>query len=166
MSNFLAIATVTATLRNLLHDTSVKDVTDHEVKVITGRPDSTVSNTQETKINLYLYQVTPNAFLRNDDLPTRRSDGTIMQRPQVALDLHYMISFYGDENELVTQRLLGSVVRTLHAQPQLTRDNIRQAIVNGPNFLAPSNLADDVELVKFSPLHLSLEELSKIWSIF
>ena len=77
-----------------------------------------------------------------------------------------MISFYGDENDLVTQRLLGSVVRTLHAQPQLTRDNIRQAILHGPAFLAPSNLADDVELVKFSPLHLSLEELSKIWSIF
>jgi hypothetical protein len=94
-------------------------------------------------------------------------------RPQVALDLHYMLTFYGDDTVLTSHRLLGSVVRTLHAYPILTRQRIRDAIIsanndNGANFsfLSESNLADDVELVKFSPLHLSLEELSKIWSVF
>src|SRR5947209_7827218 len=82
-----------------------------------------------------------------------------------------MISFYGDESQLMSQRMLGSVVRTLQARPILTRDRIRNTIANGVSsgtfpFLASSNLADDVELVKFSPLHLSLEELSKIWSVF
>ncbi len=164
MSNFLAIATVTATLKNLLNEAAMRDVAG--VSVATGRPDGAVTSTPDTKLNIYLYQVTPNAAWRNNDLPTRRADGTILQRPQVALDLHYMISFYGDENDLVPQRLLGSVVRTLHAQPFLSRERIHQTITNGPNFLHDSDLADEVELVKFSPLHLSLEELSKIWSVF
>src|SRR6266702_8659206 len=169
MSNFLAIATVTATMKDLLETAAAKDVTDHEVVVLTLRPDLAKNEAQDAKatINIYLYQVTPNAAWRNADLPTRRADGTVLQRPQVALDLHYMISFYGDESQLISQRMLGSVVRTFHAQPFLTRDRIRNPIGGATfPFLATSNLADEVELVKFSPLHLSLEELSKIWSVF
>jgi hypothetical protein len=166
MSNFLAIATATATLKNLLYDTAKEDVSDHHIEMTTGRPDGAITPTTDAKLNIYLYQVTPNTALRNKDLPTRRADGTTLQPARVALDLHYMIIFYGDENNYVPQRLLGSVVRTLHAQPFLSRDRIRLAIALGPSFLATSNLADEVELVKFTPLHLSLEELSKIWSVF
>lgn len=174
MSNFLAIATVTAVLKELLQAAALADIDG--VTVTTMRPDSAANAAIEPKINIYLYQVTPNAALRNADLPTRRSDGTMVQRPQVALDLHYMISFYGDEGQLQTQRLLGSVVSALHAEPLLAREKIH-SIVNpqpggtGPAsdsfpYLAQSNLAEQIELVRFSPLHLSLEELSKIWSIF
>src|SRR2546421_3339377 len=154
MSNFLAIATVTATLKDLLQTTAVKDVTDHEVAVLTVRPDIAKNEAQDAKatINIYLYQVTPNAAWRNADVATRRADGTVLQRPMAALDLHYMISFYGNENELEPQRLLGSVVRTLQAQPFLTREQIRQTILNNAGFLGGSNLAEQVELVKFSPL--------------
>jgi Pvc16 N-terminal domain len=167
MSNYLAIATVTATLKDILQTAAAKDVTDHEVIVMTVRPDLAKNEAQDAKatINIYLYQVTPNAALRNSDLPTRRADGTILNRPQVALDLHYMISFYGAENQFVTQRLLGSAVRTLHAEPQLSREKIRRTIIAQP-ILSDSNLADQFELVKFTPLHLSLEELAKIWSVF
>ena len=170
MSNFLAIATVTAALKELLYSNALKDVDGADV--LTMQPDNAAKAAGgQPRINLYLYQVTPNAAWRNADLLTRRADGTLYQRPLAALDLHYMISFYGDENELVAHRLLGSVVRTLHAEPQLTRERIRTTIDN-PSFSsflnAPgkeSNLADQVELVKFSPLHLSLEEFAKIWSV-
>ncbi len=169
MSNYLAIATVTTALRDLLQESISID--EGIARVTTARPDDSLSGTPEARVNIYLYQVTPNAGWRNADVPTRRADGTIVQRPQVALDLHYMISFYGDESQLMSQRMLGSVVRTLHAHPILTRDRIRGTITNEVDsgnftFLASSNLADDVELVKFSPLHLSLEEQSKIWSVF
>lgn len=171
MGNYLTIASVTATLRYLFETQVRPDVQD--VKVTTLRPDTSIGNNTDTRINIYLYQVTPNAAYRNMDLPTRRGDSTLIQRPQAALDLHYMISFYGDDNDLISQRLLGSVVRTLHAYPILTRQRIRDAISNlqqdtsvNLSYLSDSNLADDVELVKFSPLHLSLEELSKIWSVF
>lgn len=171
MGNYLTIASVTATLRYLLETQVRPDVQD--VKITTLRPDSTVGNQSDTRVNIYLYQVTPNAAYRNMDLPTRRGDSTVIQRPQAALDLHYMISFYGDDNDLTSQRLLGSVVRTLHTNPVLTRQRVRDAINNlqqdtsvNLSYLSASNLADDEELVKFSPLHLSLEELSKIWSVF
>ena len=83
-----------------------------------------------------------------------------MQRPQVALDLHYLLTFYGEEAQLEPQRLFGSVVRTLHARPVLTRQQIQQTLAVEPfnTLLAGSNLATGAELVKFSPIPLSLEE--------
>src|SRR5262249_61679827 len=72
-------------------------------------------------VNLFLYQVSPNAAWRNDDLPTRRPDGRLVHRPQAALDLHYLLSFYGDDKVFEPQRLLGRVTRTLPAHPTLPR---------------------------------------------
>jgi Pvc16 N-terminal domain len=165
MSNFLAIATVTATFSQLLQSAAGVDVPG--ATVTTLRPDGVGSGTPAPKLNLYLYQVTPNAAFRNVDTPTRRADGTLIQRPQVALDLHYLLSFYGDETQLEPQRLLGSAASIIHARPMLTRSMIRETIASTTfSYLNASNLADDVELVKFSPLALNLEELSKIWSVF
>lgn len=162
MSNYLAIATVTATLSQL-----IQDAIDHDVPgggVSTVRPDIAGNTASEAKVNIYLYQVTTNTAFRNVDLPTRRSGGSLAQRSKVALDLHYLLTFYGDEGTLVPQQLLGSVTRTLHSEPQLTRTRITEK-VNALKYLKGSNLAEDVELVKFTPLPLSLEELSKLWSI-
>jgi hypothetical protein len=164
MSNFLAIATVTAGLVQILD--SVKDDVPG-AKVTTVRPDGSGNGTPNVGVNLYLFQVTPNVAFRNADLPTRNSNGDLVQLPRAALDLHYLLTFYGNENNFEPQRLLGSVVRTLHARPVLTREVIRET-TNSPSnpFLAGSNLADEVELVKFTPIALSLEELSKLWSVF
>jgi Pvc16 N-terminal domain len=165
MSNFLAIATVTATLSRQLQNVIGTDVPGSTVTNL--RPDGSGSGPPAPRVNLYLYQVTPNATWRSHDLPTRRSDGTLTQRPQVAFDLHYLLSFYGDEAQLEPQRLLGSVARTLHARPVLTQRMIRDAIASPTfTFLAPSNLAEALESVKLMPLSLDLEALSKLWSIF
>ena len=169
MINFLAIATVTATLSQLLQTAASEAVSG--ASVTTGRPESVENGTPGPGINIYLYQVIPNAALRNADLPTRRADGTLVQRPQAALDLHYLLTFYGDEIQLQPQRLLGSGVSVLHAQPVLTREMIRAAIsvVTGgesDHYLAGSDLAEQVETIKFAPLPLNLEELSKLWSAF
>src|SRR5829696_2500642 len=161
MSNYLAVATVTATLRRTLAAAVGSDVS--AVDVTTLRPD----DAPERGVNVYLYQVAPNGAWRNADLPTRRDDGGLVQRPRVALDLQYLLSFYGSEVELEPQRLLGSVVRTLHTRPVLTRQMIRDTVSDPDNaFLASSNLADEVELIKFTPSSFSLEELSKLWSVF
>ncbi len=163
MSNFLAIATVTATLGQLLRSTLPDDVSG--ATVTTLRPDA-ASPMPTVGVNAYLYQVMPNAALRNSDLPTRRAGGELIQAPRAALDLHYLLTVYGNEAELEPQRVLGSVVRTLHAQPLLSRQLIRATINNSTfSFLADSNLADDIESVRFSPLPLTLEELSKLWSV-
>ena len=163
MSNFLAVATVTAALRELLLAAVSPDVPGADVTTL--RPNG--SGTPATSINIYLYQVTPNAALSNADLPTRRGDGQLVQRPVAALDLQYLLTFFGSEAQLEPQRLLGSTVRALHSRPVLTRDSIKQTIAKPLfSYLAQSNLADAVELVRFTPVPLQLEELSKLWSVY
>src|SRR5215831_18818441 len=165
MSNYLAIATVTATLSQLIQSAIGPDVPGATVSTV--RPDGNGTNMPEIGVNLYLYQITPNVAWRNADLPTRNSDGQLVQRPRAAFDLHYLLTFYGDEARLEPQRLVGSVVRTLHAQPLLTRQMIRSTITTASfDYLANSDLADEIEMVKFTPLSLSLDDLSKLWSVF
>ncbi|MFE1784005.1 DUF4255 domain-containing protein [Streptomyces sp. NPDC059506] len=115
-------------------------------------------------ITVHLYQVTPNAALRNRDLPTRSPDGaTLLTRPSTALDLHYLISCYGDEGQLVAQRLLGCVVRQLHETPLLTREVLEAAVAARP-FLEGSDLADSPQRVRLTPTQMDVDEMSKLWS--
>jgi hypothetical protein len=162
MSNFLAIATVTAALKVRVENAAATEVSGAKVRM--GRPESPPNS--DPVIDLFLYQVTPNGALRNDDLPTRRADGTLLQRPRAALDLHYLFSFRGDESVLEPQRLLATTIRTLHARPVLDNGAIADGVAFLPTILPPSDLAQAVESVKLTPLPLSLEELSKLWSVF
>ncbi|MBI2203111.1 MAG: DUF4255 domain-containing protein [Candidatus Rokubacteria bacterium] len=172
MSNFLAVATVTAVLRQLLQDALDASAASEPgavagATVTSVRPDGPSAGIPDKGVNVYLYQVTPNAAARNGDLPTRAADGRLVQRARAAIDLHYLLTFYGSEAELEPQRLLGAVVRTLHARPVLTRPLITGLVENpAVDYLASSDLADDVELVRFTPTMLSLEELAKLWSVF
>lgn len=165
MSNFRAIATVTATLQRVLQAAVQSDVPGAGVSTV--KPgEGANTHLPTTGINLFLYQVAPNPHRSNLDLPTRRSEGDLVQRPQIALDLHYLVSFYGDDLALEPQRLLGSTVAFLHSQPLITRSQIEAAIAdNAKPFLANSDLADQPELVRFTPLTISLEELSRLWSV-
>lgn len=168
MSNFLAVATVTATLKYILNGVVGADVSG--ATATADRPDQVAKNSAFIGVNIYLYQVTPNAALRNADLPTRRADGSLAQKAQAALDLYYLFSFYGDETDFTPERVLGSVVRTLHSQPTLSPAQIQQAINANPGSLltpqAQSDLASSIELVRLTPIALNLEELSKLWSVF
>jgi hypothetical protein len=169
MSNYLAIATATTALGQLLQTAANEAVPG--ATVTTVRPESMDSVVPDPAINVYLYQVVPNPAWRNADLPTRRGDGTMIQVPQAALDLHYLLTFYGDEGELEPQRLLGSATSVLHARPVLTREMIRAAVSavtagDSDHYLNDSDLAEQIETVKFVPLPLNLEELSKLWTVF
>jgi Pvc16 N-terminal domain len=167
MSNYLAVATVTETLRQtLLAAVQAQPGGPGGAQVTTGRPGDPAAGAAPT-INLFLYHVTPNAAWRNEDLATRDESGRIVQRPRAALDLHYLLTFYGEDGRQEAQQLMGIAVRTMHAQPVLSRQAIAAAIGAAPgNFLAASDLANSVELVRFTPSTLSLEELSKLWSVF
>jgi len=163
MSNFLAIATVTASLKQILNDAVSKDVNGASAKAV--RPNAPNNQLPIPGVNVYLYQVTPNAAWRNADVPARSADGTLVQQPRAAIDLHYLLSFYGDESEFEPQRVLGSSIRVLHEQPILPRKKIRD-VINATAVLTASNLDEKVELVKFTQLPLTLEELGKLWSVF
>lgn len=164
MSNYLAIATVTATLQRVLQAVIGSDVAG--AKATTVRPDVPGQGLPDVGVNIFLYQVSPNAALRNADLPTRNSSGQAGQRPVASLDLHYLMSFYGADSKLESQRVLGSVVRTLRSQPLLTRQMVQDTITDPAySYLAKSNLADAVDLVRFAPSSFTLEEFSKLWSV-
>ena len=154
MSNHLAIATVTASLCQILQEAVDNDLPPVSgAKVTNDRPNKLETPNAGPGVNVFLYQVTPNAAWCNTDLPSRRDHGTdVVQRPRVALDLHYLMSFHGDDNELQPQRLLGSVARVLNTKPVLDRQRIR-ALLSKPSyaFLKGSNLAEDVEKVRFTP---------------
>src|ERR1041385_1235521 len=100
MSNALAIASVTAVLRDLLNNGLI----DHDVSASLGNvtvsslsPDriDITSQNQQSRLNLFLYQVTPNAAWRNGGLPSRNSDGERLTTPPLALNLHYLLTAYG-----------------------------------------------------------------------
>lgn len=168
MSNFLAVATVTETLRQLLDKAVSRDISGG-ARATSVRPAGTDKSLMEglpdLGVNVYLYQISFNAERRNSDLPNRRPDGSLMQRPKVALDLNYLLTFYGDEKQLEPQRVLGSVISALHSYPVLTHSQIRNA-VPAMDILDSSDLAEETELVKFTPLPLSLEEMHNLWSGF
>jgi hypothetical protein len=115
-------------------------------------------------VNIFLYRISPNLAFRHADLPARQADGTLLRRPQAALDLHYLLTFHGDDNLEVPQRLLGAVVRRLHTEPTLRRDDIRG--VAGQAQLAGTDLADQRELVRVVPDEMSVDDLSRLWTMF
>lgn len=159
MSNSLAVATVTEGLRLLIAHSVAPDV-PFAVDVAARKP-PVEAPTQPT-ITVFLYQVTPNGSLRGHDLPTRAADGTLLKKPLASLDLYYLISFYGDERELVAQRMLGSVVRVLHEVPSLPVELIDEA-ARAP-FLAGTDLASSPLRVRFTPTKTDVDEMSKLWS--
>lgn len=160
MSNTLAVATVTEALRQQIAQSLAPDI-PFAVDVAARKPPTDPPT--EPTITVFLYQVTPNASLRNTDAPTRAADGTVLTRPSAALDLHYLISFYGDEAELVPQRLLGCVVRTLHESPVLSKAMI-EAAAEQP-YLQGTDLADSPQRVRFTPTALDIDDTSKLWGM-
>ncbi len=182
MSSPLAIAGVTAVLRDLL----VNGLIDHDLSPSVGDvtvsalpPDRIIPNNDQypSQLNLFLYQVVPNSGWRNAGFPSRNGRGDRLSNPPLALDLHYLLTAYGALN-FHAEILLGYGMHLLHETAVLSRDAIRTALVPPspasaggglPDHLAllsTSNLADQVEQIKITPLTLNTEELSRLWSAF
>jgi hypothetical protein len=165
VSNSLAVAAVTQTLHQLLDAPVGSAVGGAHASIL--RPDE-AAVAGVPGVNIFLYQVVPNGSWRNEDLPTRTEDGQgLLNRPRAAIDLHYLFTFHGSEKAFEPQRILGTVVRILHASPILSRAAVRAAILaaDSGTGLSGSDLADDVDVVRVTPLPLTLEELSKLWSV-
>ncbi|NET60060.1 MAG: DUF4255 domain-containing protein [Symploca sp. SIO2E6] len=164
MSNYLAIATVTATIQRVLQSAIQTEM--EGALVTTVRPSELGKGTPEHGVNIFLYQVITNPALHNIDATPFRSKGKPVKR-QAALDLYYMLSFYGNDNVLQPQQLLGSVVSTLNEKRMITSQMIRETIEDASySFLEDSNLADQIQQMNIVPLDLNLEDLSKTWSVF
>ncbi len=165
MSNYLGIATITATLQRTLQSNIQSDIDG--ARVTTIRPDRLSSGAPEAGVNIFLYDVLLNPAWRSADLRRRHSEEKYIKQPQSGLDLYYLFTCYGNEVELEPQRLMGSVVRTFHNGIIVTQEMIRETIADSTYaFLLDSNLADQVEVMAISSIDMNVEEISKIWSIF
>ena len=177
MSNALAIAGVSAVLKDLLDsgliDHQVTDTLGAGVLVSSLAPDVVLIDSPEPRLNLFLHQVTLNAAWRNVDLPSRDASGRRVRNPPLALDLHYLLTAYGIA-ELQAEVLLGYGMQLLHENPVLSREAIRTALNPSPvsGALLPSiyqalrsaDLAEQVELLKITPSAMNGEEMSRLWS--
>lgn len=165
MSNHLAIAVVTASLQRLLQQSVQTSV--EGAKVSTARPQSQGGGAPDTGIALYLYHLKRNTVFGNADTPGRQRRAEIAKRNQLAIDLYYLLSFYGNESELETHRLLGSTLQLFEDQTVLSAQMIRDTLSDPAySYLTDSDLAEQIELIRFELLPLSTDELSKVWSVF
>jgi hypothetical protein len=179
MSSPLAIASVTAVLRDLLNngfiDHNIIGSVGSNVTVTAVPPDTIPLDTANarTQLNLFLHQITPNQGWRNEGLPSRDSRGDRLTNPPLALDLHYLLTAYGAA-ELHSEILLGYAMYLMHERPILDREAIRTALAGStvdvsilpPAYqaLTAADLADQVEQIKITPMTMSTEEMSKLWS--
>lgn len=179
MSGSLAIAGITACLRDLLNNGLIDNDLNVPPNVLVSAlpPDhiGTGAGQEHDQINVFLYQVTPNPGWRNADLPARASDGKQrLSNPPLALDLHYLVTAYGAK-DMNAEILLGYAMQVLHENPGLSREQLRMALQNPTTTggvtipgvfgnLSAVDLADQVEAIKITPMFLTTEELSKLWT--
>lgn len=175
MSDFQAIGGVSATLQSLLEDRMELPAgyAQSEFRVTVGPPPSEEerrgrgrgSGDVKLRVNLYLYRVTENGFLKNQEIPGEGHPGAY-GHPPLSLDLHYLLTAHGTSedrgflSEAPAQYLLGSAMRVLHDHPVITE---RMETSAGQPILHDS-LRGEFEQVKLHLDPISLEDLSKVWT--
>jgi hypothetical protein len=172
MSNHLGVATATAVLRRLLSEAVAAGVPGgvDSATVTTLRPHALAGTDAGARgVNLYLYRLVPNGAAWAVELPARRADGSLAARPAQAVDLHYLLTFSGDDATLEPQRLLGQVVTALAVQPILTRaavaETVREEHDRDPQtWLQHTDLGEGAEMVRLSMVPLTVEDLTRLWS--
>jgi hypothetical protein len=183
VSSALAIASVTAVLKNLLDNGVINDQVVSSVgtavTVSAIAPDLVpLDANAPSRLNLFLYHVTPNQGWRNAGLPSRAANGDRIANPPLALDLHYFLTAYA-ARDLHAEILLGHGMQVLHETPVLARQGIRRALgvpglIDDPDSSLPpdlerialSGLDEQVETIKVTPEALGTEEVSKLWAAF
>lgn len=173
MSNALAIAAVSACVRDLIQNRLTEAGVGGIVgpfRVTTRPPDRVLGAGPEdpTQVNWFLHRVSPNAGWVNRDLPSRDGGGGRVAAPALALNLHCVLTVFA-ARELHAEILLGHAMQVLHETPQLGREAIRRALappVPPPDFpaeLAAAGLAEQIEAIKFT-LVPAPEEAGRFWT--
>jgi len=161
MSNFRAIAAVTQVLKEVLSN----GLTDAGLTAaVTALPLDKIDTgtSEDNQLNLYMYMTNPNAGWRNRDFPSRNSQGQRVSNPYLALDLHYMLTAFGEE-EFDAEQLLGCGMLLFHELGVLPRNLIDIELTNP---LSTAGLSKQLEQIKITQDILSTEEVSRLWTIF
>lgn len=165
MGDYTAISGVTRSLRILLRDRMQEGAS-----VTFAPPDVSPEGVEGSRLNLYLYRISQNESLKNQEIPGQGHPGTF-GHPPLSLDLHYLMTAYpsneeASDSDLTSQRLLGDAMRVLHDFPIITPGlTIANPVAGSPGepILDPS-LQNEFERVKITLEEIGLENLSHIWA--
>jgi hypothetical protein len=176
MSDFRAIGGVSATLQTLLSDRMEWPDGITSAPITVGPPPFSALDVnprlEPPRVNLFLYRVTENGFLQNQEIPGRGT-GSGFGHPPLSLNLHYLVTAYGNEevmggggalfDDSNAQFLLGSAMRVLHDLPVIT-PNLATARPPSGTIILHDSLRDDFEQLKTTLEPLTLDDLGKIWT--
>jgi uncharacterized protein DUF4255 len=148
MSVSTAIGDVTQTLQDLL--TSQQNPLGLFEVSLNSPADEVVDPTSTTpKVNLFLFRVTENIFIRNEDWVANGPN--TQQFPPLALNLFYVLTPFA-ENKLDEHRVLGEAMRIFHDT----------GLVQGADL--QGSLEDTPEQFRIDLVQLAIEDLTRVWT--
>lgn len=171
MSDFEGIGGVGLSLQALLEDRVELPVgvVGATVPVSIGAPPDGAHEPSAPQLNLFLYQLSRNGALANQEVPGRGANGAAYGHPPLSLNLHFLLTAYGtltpgDESQQtddsVAHSLLGSAMRVLH-DVAILDEALEDA--DGDQILDLS-LQGEYERIKLSLEPLTLEDAAKVWT--
>ena len=173
MSGALAITSVTTVLKSLLSNALIQAVGMGDVTITSVPPDRIATGAEEHPLlNIHLYRLTPNSAWRHANTPAAPKEA--QQMMPLALDLHYLLTVYGEQDHQA-EILLGHAIQCFYETSILTREALLSSLASissssggGPTFI-PSSLPDltkQPEQIKISqrlrPTALLLAQQPKI----
>jgi hypothetical protein len=171
MPDTAVVMAVSRTLQTLLGDRveTPPNIASVPVTISTPQADPDAAPTAEpTRLNLFLYRVTENGNLKNQESPGRGHPATY-GHPPLCLDLHYLLTAYGssDENGFLNESrahlVLGSAMHVLHDYAVLTERVVTVRPPSGEPVLDPI-LLEQPEPIRLTLEPLSLDDLTKVWT--
>lgn len=179
MSNGLAIAAITAILKNILEDglalnSALSSLGN--ILVTTSPPDQiSIGAEGQPQLNLFLYQVSQN---RNADGMghNHQAQPSGVDNPPLAINLHYILTAYASQ-DFQTELLLGYAMEFMQQKPVLSNAAIQAslnhiAIINRTGLLSQAiastsvaTLAEQLGQVQITPNLFDTEQMSRLWSL-
>lgn len=157
MSDYSVIADVGQTLKELLWE-NIKvdnkihpDIIASEGEITLSLPGET-QGTSTTKLSLYLYRITENPFLKNQEIQNN-DPGKIKYTP-LGIDLFYLLTAECG-NCKMDHTLLGKVIQVFHDNPV-----VRGSILKG------DSLGGSSEQLRLLFYPLPFEEILQLWQSF
>lgn len=178
MADYQAVSGVSATLQALLRDRMEMPLARYpsvvSVPVTVGTPpapDGSIPPSPEPpRVNLFLYRVAENPFLKNQEIVGHGSGGAY-GHPPLSLELQYLLTTYGTTTETdlpsdakLAHDLFGNAMRVLHDYPVVADQLVRQRVSAIGTPILDSCLLNEYEHVKLTLNPVGLDDLTKVWT--
>lgn len=156
IADFAVIADVGETLIELLRE-NMKDLINPDSIMLISPGDIEGSDT--VRLSLFLYQVTENAHMKNQEMMNIGSTG--LKNPPLTFDLYYMLTSHPstgiqDKTERTKEEhsVLGKAMQVLNDNSLLKGSVLR------------GSLAENNEELRMTLTTLNLDDMTKIWTTF